>query len=198
MAMNVTRCAAEIDRPPGRTDDRAAVNAACRLLGVAMALSFAVSGCQSEGSPTNAPQSGATGATSSAASAAKVIDACSMLSAQDISSLLGVTVPGKPTGKNPQMGGCVWENTSTDESITLQISNPDTALNNTLPAPEAGFPDLTKPGPDGMRYLGNGTVEFAAGNRDNTVQIAVLRLLGDQANSAAVDLARKVAPQVPK
>jgi len=49
-----------------------------------------------------------------------------------------------------------------------------------------------------MRYLGSGTVEFAAGNRSNTVQVAVLKLSADQANSAAVDLARKIAPQGPQ
>jgi hypothetical protein len=89
-----------------------------------------------------------------------------MLSPQDISKLLGVTVQGKSTGKDPQMGDCSWENPS-------------------------------KPGPDGMRLMGGGTVEFAAGNRVNTIQVAVVRLSSDQANSAAIDLARKIGPQVP-
>ncbi len=39
--------------------------------------------------------------------------------------------------------------------------------------------------------------EFAAGNRVNTVQVAVLKLSPDQANSAAINLAKKIAPQVP-
>ena len=49
-----------------------------------------------------------------------------------------------------------------------------------------------------MRYLGSGAVEFAAGDRTNTVQVAVLRMSADQANAAAVNLARKVAPMVPQ
>jgi hypothetical protein len=49
-----------------------------------------------------------------------------------------------------------------------------------------------------MRFMGGGAVEFAAGNRDNTVQVAVLRMSADQANSAAVELARKITPQVPQ
>jgi hypothetical protein len=49
-----------------------------------------------------------------------------------------------------------------------------------------------------MRLLGGGQVEFAAGNRVNTVQVAVLKLSPDQANSAAINLARKIAPQVPQ
>ena len=48
-----------------------------------------------------------------------------------------------------------------------------------------------------MRLMGGGEVEFAAGNRVDTVQVAVLKLSPDQANSAAIDLARKIAPQVP-
>jgi hypothetical protein len=106
---------------------------------------------------------------------------------------LGVTVQGKSTGKTPQTGDCSWENPSNFESISLQISNPGTAPN-TLPKPEPA----SKPGPDGMRLMGGGMVEFAAGNRVNTVQVAVLRLSPDQANSAAIDLARKISPQVPK
>ena len=164
-----------------------------KRLAVVMVLSCAAVGCQSHTANQTAPASGASGTTG----AAKRIDACSMLSPQDISKVLGVTVQGKSTGKDPQMGDCSWENPSTLESITLQISNPGTARNNTLPAPQAGIPNLSKPGPDGMRLMGGGTVEFAAGNRVNTVQVAVLKLSSDQANSAAIDLARKISPQVP-
>jgi hypothetical protein len=161
---------------------------------VGMVLGCVVVGCQSHGPAQSAPAGGA----ASTARAAKPIDACSMLSPQDISGILGVTVQGKSTGKDPQMGDCAWENPSTLESISLQISNPGTARNNTLPPPERGFPDPSKPGPDGMRLLGGGQVEFAAGNRVNTVQVAVLKLSPDQANSAAINLARKIAPQVPQ
>jgi hypothetical protein len=80
----------------------------------------------------------------------------------------------------------------------LTISNPGTALDNKLPPAEPGFPDPTTPGPDGMRYLGGGGVEFAAGDRVNTVQVAVLRMSPDDANAAAVKLAREIAPQVPQ
>ena len=160
-----------------------------KRLVVVMALSCTAVGCQSHGANQSAPTGGASGTTG----AAKRIDACSMLSPQDISKLLGVTVEGKSTGKDPQMGDCSWENPSNFESISLQISNPGTAPNNTLPKPEPA----SKPGPDGMRLMGGGTVEFAAGNRVNTIQVAVLKLSSDQANSAAIDLARKISSQVP-
>jgi hypothetical protein len=162
-----------------------------KRLVVVMVLGCTTVGCQSHGANQSAPASGASGTTG----AAKPIDACSMLSPQDISGLLGVTVQGKSTGKNPQMGDCSWENPSNFESISLQISNPGTAPNNTLPKSE---PVPSKPGPDGMRLMGGGMVEFAAGDRLNTVQVAVLRLSPDQANAAAIDLARKISPQVPK
>jgi hypothetical protein len=165
-----------------------------RLMAVA-ALGCAVAGCQSHSATQPATQSAPAGSASTAPQSAKRIDACAMLSPQDISGVLGVTVQGKSTGKTPQMGDCSWENPSNDESVTLEISNPGTAPNNKLPAPS--FPDGSKPGPDGMRFMGGGQVEFAAGNRVNTIQVAVLKLLGDQANAAAVNLAKKIAPQVP-
>lgn len=161
-----------------------------RLFGAAIAVGCVVAGCQSHSAPT-AVGPGST-------EAAKPIDACSMLAPQDVSNLLGVSVPGKSTGTDPQMGGCTWTNPSTEESVSIEIGNPGTARNNTLPVPEAGFPDPTTPGPDGMRLMGGGQVEFAAGNRSNTVQVAVLKLSGDQANSAAIDLARKITPKVPQ
>ncbi len=49
-----------------------------------------------------------------------------------------------------------------------------------------------------MRLMGGGQVEFAAGDRSNTVQVAMLRLSPNQANSAAIDLARKITPKVPQ
>jgi hypothetical protein len=124
------------------------------------------------------------------------IDACSLISAEDISALLGTTVQGKP-GADPKFPGCTWENKDNYESVTLEIGNPGTAPGNTLAAPDPEFPDVGTPGPDGMRYLGGGQVEFPAGNRSNTVQVAVVKLFGGQANAAAVDLARKVGPKIP-
>jgi hypothetical protein len=49
-----------------------------------------------------------------------------------------------------------------------------------------------------MRLLASGMVEFPAAGRDNTVQVAVLSLMGQDADNAAVDLARKIGPQLPQ
>jgi hypothetical protein len=190
----------EVEDHRRRTPRRALLTATRRLVITAVALCCAA-GCQSHSGPSSisggagpAPGSQASGA----AHTANPIDACSMVSPQDISALLEASVQGTSANKDPEMADCTWENPSTLESVSVQISNPGTAPNNILPAPEPGFPDPTTPGPDGMRFMGGGNVEFAAGNRSNTVQVAVPRLSADQANSAAVDLARKITPQVPQ
>jgi hypothetical protein len=165
------------------------------------AVCCAIGGCGS-GSDSSNPNAGQTGKPNGPASApaqsgsAAPIDACALLSAQDISTVLGTTVAGQATSTDPEVPGCKWENPSTYESVSLEIGNPGTAQHNTLPPPDPGSPDVGTPGPDGMRYLGGGQVVFAAGNRSNTVQVAVLRMSSDEANAAAVDLARKVAPQI--
>lgn len=164
------------------------------LVGAAAVLSCTLAGCQSH----DGSGSGPAGSGVPTTHATKRIDACSMLSAQDISPLLGTTVAGTSTGREPDMGDCSWQNPTTEESVSVEIGNPGTAPNNTLPPPQSGLPGAGTPGPDGMRFMGGGQVEFAAGNRTNTVQVAVLKLSTEQANSAAVNLARKIAPQVPQ
>lgn len=156
-------------------------------------VSCAAVACGSSASDSNPGGNGSTPAARS--SAASPIDACAMVPAQDIAALLGTTVHGHSWATRPDMGECKWENPATNESVSLEIGNPGTAPNNTLPPsdPAYGF----KPGPDGMLYMGGGTVRFAAGDRANTVQVAALKLSADEANAAAVDLARKVAPKVP-
>jgi hypothetical protein len=170
--------------------------AARRLPLVFLVLSVATVSCQSHSG--SGPDGG--GATPQSAAAApaqpsRPIDVCAMVSPQDISALLGTAVPGQRTGSDPRQGHCTWENPTTNESVTVDIGSPDTALHNTLPPALPGFPN--KPGPDGMRYEDFGAVDFPAGNRLNSVQVAVLRLSSEQRNAAAVDLARKIAPQVP-
>ncbi|MDG4663305.1 DUF3558 family protein [Mycobacterium sp. 236(2023)] len=157
---------------------------------------LAVAGCSSSGDGEPAAADDAPATTSAAAPA--VIDACALLSAQDVSALLGTDIEGRSTSTDPTMPGCLWENPDNYESISIEIGNPSSAVNNTLPPPEPGFPDVGTPGPDGMRFLVPGQVEFAAGGRNNMVQVAVLAMSGDEANAAAVDLARKIGPQIPR
>ena len=112
--------------------------------------------------------------------------------------MLGKPIEGKPLGADPEMPACTWENRDTYESVTVEIGNPGTAINGTLAPPEPWFPEVGTPGPDGMRFLASGMVEFPAGGRSNTVQIAVLALMGQDADNAAVDLAHKIGAQLPQ
>ncbi len=164
---------------------------------VVLAAGVALAGC---GGSEKAPASGESqqSGAPSAAPAAATIDACKLISPDDITRLLGTPIEGKPTGTFVEAPGCLWENPANYESVSVGIGNPDTAINGTLPPPEPGFPEVGTPGPDGMRFLGGGSVEFAAGGRSNTVQVAVLSMLGPEADNAAVDLARKIGPQLPQ
>jgi hypothetical protein len=158
-----------------------------------LALSVCASGvaCGSgDGSGEKAPSS------NSARAADGTIDACALVPAEDIAALMGAPTIGEATGDNPEMPGCIWENVDTFESVSVEIGNPNTAANDTLPPPDPAFGEPTRPGPDGMRYLGNGVVEFAADGRANTVQVAVNTLRGEEADNAAVDLARQISSQL--
>jgi hypothetical protein len=159
-----------------------------------LATAVALAGCgkADDKSPTSESSQ------SSAAPTASGIDACTLISADDITKLLGKPVEGKPLGADPEMPACTWENRDTYESVTVEIGNPGTAINGTLAPPEPGFPEVGTPGPDGMRFLASGMVEFPAGGRSNTVQVAVLALMGQDADNAAVDLAHKIGARLPQ
>ncbi|MGP4056550.1 DUF3558 domain-containing protein [Mycobacterium sp. 4D054] len=169
-----------------------------RLVSAVLCLTMA--GCGSQSGPSGGDANAGDTSRTVAADAghASAIDACSLIAAEDISALLGVTVEGRSTSNNPEVPACVWENPENYESISLEIGNPGTAINGTLPPPEPGMPDVGRPGPDGMRFLGYGQVEFPAAGRNNSVQVAVLSMSADQADNAAVELARKVGPQLPE
>src|SRR4051812_37113679 len=95
--------------------------------------------CGSGGSSGDPASSGAATSVGDAPAAgeasAAAIDACGLIPAEKITALLGVPIDGKPTGSNPDMPGCIWENPANSESVSLEIGNPDTAINGTLPPP---------------------------------------------------------------
>jgi hypothetical protein len=157
---------------------------------VAVAACLVLAGCgDNKPSTSQPPQSSATPEPGSP------IDACTLVSPDDIATLLGKPIEGRPIGAAPDAPACTWENRDTYESVTVEIGNPGTAVNGTLPP---GLPQAGEPAPDGMRFVASGMVEFPAAGRLNTVQVAVLKLLGADADNAAVDLARKIGPHLPQ
>ena len=170
----------------------AASRASVALVALATAVALAGCGNSDDKSPTSESSQ------SSAAPAASGIDACKLIGADDITKLLGKPIDGKSLGADPTMPACTWENRDTYESVTVEIGKPGTAVNGTLPPPEPGFPEVGTPAPDGMRFLASGMVEFPAGGRSNTVQVAVLALMGQDADNAAVDLAHKIGGRLPQ
>jgi hypothetical protein len=160
---------------------------------VVLEAALALAGCGDDEPAASSPATQSSGPPA----AGTPIDACTLLSAADIIKLLGKPVEGKSIGGGPQIPARTWENRDTYESVTVEIGNPGTAVNGTLPPPEPGFPEVGTPGPDGMRFLASGMVEFPAAGRSNTVQVAVLALMGADADNAAVDLARKIGTQLP-
>ena len=171
-----------------------------------LALSVGVIGAACGSEDSSGGSSAATdetppGETSAAREApAAPIDACALIPTDGIATLLAAEVEGTPTGTDPDMPGCIWENPLTYESVSVEIGSPGTATDGILPPIEEGpdptRPGPTRPGPDGMRFLGSGSVEFAAGNRSNTVQVAVLTMMGPEADDAALDLARQISAQL--
>ena len=160
---------------------------------VVLATGLGLAGCGDKPQASDTPPQSSTPPAPGSA-----IDACKLVSADDITKRLGKPIEGRPLSSDPEMPACTWENRDTYESVTVEIGNPGTAVNGTLPPPEPGLPEVGTPGPDGMRFLGTGMVEFPAGGRSNTVQIAVLDLMGEAADNAAVDLARKIGSQLPQ
>jgi hypothetical protein len=164
------------------------------------AVCLGMAGCGSSDSASPAVPSAreSTASAEPAAGEASAVDACALVSKEEVATLIGVTVDGVPNGVGGR-SACVWENPDTYESVTVDIGAPDTALDNTLPPlSEPGFPEVeSTPGPDGTRIL-VGAVEFAAANRYNSVQVATpVTMTPDESIAAAVDLIQKIKPQLP-
>lgn len=171
------------------------IGAVVLFAGVCCAAGACSSGGHSSGSKAGTSRVATSAASPSPATVAS-FDACSLLADDEVGTLLGGPIPGQPSAADPQSPGCKWENPATHDVVSVQIGISGTAPNNTLPAPQPGF-DTGVPGPDGMRFLGTGQIEFPAGNRSNVVQMVVGRLSADDANAAAVELARRIGPKVP-
>ncbi|MGB2569270.1 hypothetical protein ACPFP2_12575 [Micromonospora citrea] len=159
----------------------------------ACAAAVVISGAAACGSaPADQPAAAASdpsGSAGATAVEAKQVDACALLSIDEVTQVIGATGDTGPRVGNPGDGGssCAWENPDTYHSITLDIGSPGTAVGGNLPA-ESAY-GQTEPGPDGIRFASGGIAEFAVRDRaceiqvvtevtDNTDQSTAVRLIG--------------------
>jgi Protein of unknown function (DUF3558) len=164
----------------------------CRLT-LALAVVGLTAGCG--GTVAGTPS--AEGAAPSAAAAgaptgdAATVDACSLLKPEEVQALIGANDGGKGTTSGRSV--CTWTNPA-ELSVTVDIGNPDTAING-LPAWDPAL-GPERPLGDGMRSLGGGgSVEFVAGNRDCEVQVVTDPTSKDD-DAKAVALAKVVQGRI--
>lgn len=155
-------------------------------------LMLASAGCGSDDSSDSTDKPSTGGATSQADS--KPIDACALLSPDDIAPVIGQRVDGRSASTDPSAPVCIWENPTTFTSVSLTVGAPGTAPGNVLPPAQPGLEG--REGPDGIRFPLAGMAEFAAGDRLSNVQVAVTSLPADKVDSTAVDFAKKAAAKI--
>ena len=163
----------------------------CVLLLVA--LFAACGGSSNKASKTvSDPASPATSAASSGGGEKK-IDACSLVSDAEAKIVLGEAVTKKGPASGVGESVCEWD-TATDHSITVSVGSPGTAPGDKLTLD----PILGKADPvaalDGKGFYVAGAVNFAAGNRYNSVQ--VVSVAGDADRSKAEQLAVELTPKI--
>ncbi|WFE98979.1 hypothetical protein [Micromonospora sp. WMMD964] len=126
-------------------------------------------------------------AVTAAGTEAKPIDACALLSADEVAQVIGTTGAGGPRAGDSGDGGssCVWENPETYHSITIDIGSAGTAVGGDLPA-ESPY-GQTEPGADGIRFASGGIAEFALRDRACEIQV-VTRVTDNSDRSTAVRL----------
>lgn len=103
------------------------------MLLVALA-ALAGSGCGSSESaaPTSGNASPAPASADGGQAEDSAVDACELVSDDEVGALIGVTVDGVPSGVGGR-SACMWENPDTYESVTVDIGAPGTASDDTLP-----------------------------------------------------------------
>jgi hypothetical protein len=163
----------------------------CVLLLVAV-----LAACGSSNKTSNAvsnPASPGTTAASAAGGGGKKIDACSLVSDGEAKTVLGEVVIKKGPASGVGESVCEWD-TATEHSITVSVGSPGTAPGDRL----ALDPILGKADPvaalGGKGFYVAGAVDFAAGDRYNSVQ--VVSVAGDADRSKAEQLAVELAPKI--
>lgn len=166
----------------------------------ALALVVLLAACGSSGSsksattPTDAPSEQSTTSAASSTGGENEIDACTLLSDVEAQSVLGEAVTEKGPGSGSGDSVCAWS-TATEHSITVSVGGPDTAPGDELTLdPILGTPEPVA-ALNGKGFYVGGQVSFAAGNRDNYVQV-VTDVTSDTDRTKAEDLAVLLAPKI--
>jgi hypothetical protein len=173
-----------------------------RLAWTVVAVLLALAGCSSTVTGSAAPEGALPADASAIASAenraggatgAGAVEACALLSAADVTPLVGNGVSGRPNPVSGDGGKCTWENQDDYHSVTVEVGASGSAPGGALPKwdPSIG-PE--RPLPDGMRSWSGGQVEFVAGDRDCFLQVATTGAATDE--QKAVELAGKVRAQL--
>ncbi|MET7375804.1 DUF3558 family protein [Micromonospora arida] len=118
---------------------------------------------------------------------AKPVDACALLSIDEVTQVIGATGDSGPQAGSTNDGGssCAWENPDTYHSITIKIGSPGTAVGGNLPI-ESAY-GQTEPGSDGIRFASGGVAEFSLRDRACEIQV-VTRVTDNTDRSTAVRL----------
>jgi hypothetical protein len=163
--------------------------AALLLAGCSTTVTGGTPSPESKNQPAAAGSAGGT-----EAGAGPAIDVCSFFTSDDVARLIGSSPAGKAQSTPGGGSSCTWQDTDTYSSLTVDIGDPDTAINGTLPAwdPALG-PERTLPG--GMRDI-NGSVEFVCGGtRLCSVQV-VKEIQGDADQKTAIGLVDTIRAKV--
>lgn len=180
---------ARIRRITARRRPITAIQSVCLLTALALGLpSF-----DAAGEMAAATQAAAT----ERATAGAAIDACSLLTDAEVSSVVGAHRPG--FGTSALGFGCNWDTTDGSASLGVHVGNPGSADNGAASLRIVQSRPGSRPGPDGMviRQVPNTDmvhVVFAADGRTCVVQ--VIRSSGGDRVRAAVELAHKVQGRI--
>jgi len=156
---------------------------------------LALSACGGSGGgaadPDLSTQSGVLAAEAEARgpSTADAVDACALIDEAKVRALIGdferTATPGV-TGADG--GGCTWENKADYHSVTVDVGATGTAAGGALHTADPAM-GTERTLPDGMRTFGGGQVEFVAGDRYCSVQVADV-IQGDADENTAIELAK--------
>jgi Protein of unknown function (DUF3558) len=174
------------------------------VLWCSLALVLVLAGCSgssndkssnTSGTPTSGESTDvSTSSPDSGGDSGAKIDACALLSDADAKALLGEPVTDKGPGSGTGESVCEWD-TATEHSVTISVGSPGTAPGDKLTLdPILGTPEPVA-ALNGKGFYVAGEVDFAAGERDNYVQV-VTDVTSDVDRPKAEQLAATLTPKI--